>query len=206
MEILYEDKHIVVAIKPLGILSQADSGGKESMVSVLSDMCKSNIYPLHRLDRDVSGVMVYAKTKFAAQKLSADIAEKRFLKVYVATVHGVPKEQSGTMQDLLFHDSRKNKTYVVKRERKGVKEALLEYTVIKTVQNEDVTLTTARVVLHTGRTHQIRVQFASRGMSLVGDRKYGARDDAESIALYSHEIGFYHPETNEYLSFVYNNG
>lgn len=206
MEILYEDKHIVVAIKPVGILSQADSGGKESMVSVLSDMCKSNIYPLHRLDRDVSGVMVYAKTKFAAQKLSADIAEKRFLKVYVATVHGVPKEQSGTMQDLLFHDSRKNKTYVVKRERKGVKKALLEYTVIKTVQNEDVTLTTARVVLHTGRTHQIRVQFASRGMSLVGDRKYGARDDAESIALYSHEIGFYHPETNEYLSFVYNNG
>jgi 23S rRNA pseudouridine1911/1915/1917 synthase len=206
MEILYEDKHIVVAIKPVGILSQADSGGKESMVSVLSDMCKSNIYPLHRLDRDVSGVMVYAKTKFAAQKLSTDIAEKRFLKVYVATVHGVPKEQSGTMQDLLFHDSRKNKTYVVKRERKGVKEALLEYTVIKTVQNEDGARTTARVVLHTGRTHQIRVQFASRGMSLVGDRKYGARDDAESIALYSHEIGFYHPETNEYLSFVYNNG
>ena len=81
MEILYEDKHIVVAIKPVGILSQADSGGKESMVSVLSDMCQSDIYPLHRLDRDVSGIMVYAKTRFAAQRLSADIAKKRFLKM-----------------------------------------------------------------------------------------------------------------------------
>ena len=132
MEILYEDKHIVVAIKPVGILSQADSGGRESMVSVLSEICQSDIYPLHRLDRDVSGVMVYAKTKLAAQKLSADIAKKRFLKMYVATVHGVPTEPSGTMQDLLFHDSRKNKTYVVKRERRGVKSALLEYSVVKT--------------------------------------------------------------------------
>ena len=203
MEILYEDKHIVVAIKPVGILSQADSGGRESMVSVLSEICQSDIYPLHRLDRDVSGVMVYAKTKLAAQKLSADIAKKRFLKMYVATVHGVPTEPSGTMQDLLFHDSRKNKTYVVKRERRGVKSALLEYSVVKTEQGENGELTTVRVVLHTGRTHQIRVQFASRGMALVGDRKYGARDNAEGIALYSHKIGFYHPETDEYLTFEY---
>ena len=203
MEILYEDKHIVVAIKPVGILSQADSGGKESMVSVLSDMCQSDIYPLHRLDRDVSGVMVYAKTRFAAQRLSADIAKKRFLKVYIATVHGVPTEPSGTMQDLLFHDSKKNKTYVVKRERKGVKAALLEYTKEKTVQGEIGELTTVRVVLQTGRTHQIRVQFASRGMPLVGDRKYGAHDGAQHIALYSHKIGFYHPESDEYLTFEY---
>ena len=203
MKILYEDKHIAVAIKPVGILSQTDSGDRESMVSILSEQCQSDIYPLHRLDRDVSGVMVYAKTRFAAKKLSTDIADKRFLKVYIATVHGVPEEQSGKMQDLLFHDSRKNKTYVVKRERKGVKAASLEYTVLDTVQKKDGALTTVKVVLHTGRTHQIRVQFASRGMSLVGDRKYGARDDAKCIALYSHKIGFYHPETNEYLTFEY---
>lgn len=200
MKILFEDKAVIVCIKPEGLLSQTDSRGGASMISELQALCHSEIYPLHRLDREVGGVMVYAKTKSAAARLSSDIAHNRFHKEYIALVHGKPIEVEGIMQDLLFKDSSRNKSYVVKRERKGVKAASLQYSLIKTTECAD-TLSAVSVVLHTGRTHQIRVQFSSRAMPLVGDKKYGARDEFKGIGLWSYKISFKHPETQEPLSF-----
>lgn len=196
MKILYADEHIVVCIKPVGILSQADSAGNESMITLLSELFNCEIYPLHRLDKSVSGVMVYAKTKLAAATLSRDIAEHRFKKEYLAFVHGTPNN-AGEMHDLLFKDSRKNKSYVVDRKRKGVKEASLEYKLVKSDGQKSL----VKILLHTGRTHQIRVQFASRKMSLLGDKKYGATDDFKNIALLSYRLIFTHPKTKEVMIF-----
>ena len=149
----------------------------------------TDVYPIHRLDRDVSGVMVYALTKKAAASLSKAVAENALEKVYLAVVHGVPAEKSGVYTDLLFKDSKKNKSYVVARERKGVRRAELSYEVLES--RGDKTL--VRVKLHTGRSHQIRVQFSSRKMPLFGDKKYGASDGERQIALFSHSLTFPHP-------------
>lgn len=197
MKILFEDENIVVCIKPRGIVSQADSMGKESMITLLSEMTKSEIFPLHRLDKEVGGVMVYAKNKKSAAILSKQITDKIFKKEYIALVHGKPVSDKGEMRDLLFKDSRKNKSFVVKRKRKGVKSALLEY---ETIQNNDL-YSKVLVRLHTGRTHQIRVQFASRKMPLVGDKKYGANDDSKILCLWSYKIKFNHPIINKKLEF-----
>lgn len=196
MEILFEDNDILVCIKPQGIVSQSDEKC-ESMITLLQEHTGNTVYPLHRLDREVGGVMVYAKNHFAASVLSKDIAQHKFKKEYMALVHGKPEETCGEMRDLLFKDSRKNKSYVVKRIRKGVKEALLEYYVI----NSKDGLSLVKVLLHTGRTHQIRVQFASRKMSLAGDKKYGADDDFKNIGLWSYKITFNHPKTKQTLEF-----
>ena len=198
MKILFEDDSIIVCIKPVGIQSQSDSTGKESMITILSEHTGGEIFPLHRLDRDVGGVMVYAKTKFAAAGISKEIQAHNFKKEYLALVHGKPLEQSGEMKDLLFKDSRKNKSFVVDRMRKGVKEALLSYEVITSENGFSV----VRVLLHTGRTHQIRVQFASRKMPLAGDRKYGGKDAFNEIGLWSYLISFTHPKTGEKLIFT----
>lgn len=197
MKILFSDEHIVVCVKPVGILSQADLNGGESMLSTLSSLYGCEIYPLHRLDKGVSGVMVYAKTKFAASKLSQDIAEHRFKKEYLAVVNGLPNE-NGEMVDLLFKDSRKNKSFVVKRMRKGVKEARLSYWLIKSLGEKSL----VRILLHTGRTHQIRVQFASRKMPLLGDKKYGDNTEYNNIALLSYRLVFNHPKTDQELVFT----
>ena len=201
MNILFEDSEIIVCIKPVGVISQQDKSGKENMINLLSNLCNCQIYPLHRLDRDVGGVMVYAKNKNAAKALSLDIAEHKFKKEYMALIHGVPDLSKGEMRDLLFKDSKRNKSFVVVRKRKGVKEALLEYEVIDSKIIDNDTYSTVRVLLHTGRTHQIRVQFASRKMSLAGDRKYGGKDNFKNIALWSYKIGFNHPITKERLEF-----
>lgn len=198
MKILFEDDCIIVCIKPVGIQSQRESTGRESMITLLSAHCGSEVYPLHRLDRDVGGVMVYAKTKAAAAFLSRDIAEHKLKKEYIALVHGAPNPEKGEMRDLLFKDSRKNKSFVVDRIRKGVKEALLEY---ETLCVRDG-MAAVKVLLHTGRTHQIRVQFASRKMPLAGDRKYGGRDDFEEIGLFSFRLTLNHPKTGEELIFT----
>ena len=201
MKIIFEDDYIIVCIKPMGILSQTDSSGGESMISILENHTSGSIYPLHRLDREVGGVMVYAKTQKAASLLSRDIANRDFKKEYIALVHGKPIENNGEMKDLLFKDSSKNKVFVVKKERKGVKKASLEYEVLNTTEFENDIYSVVRILLHTGRTHQIRVQFASRKMSLAGDRKYGARDSFKEIGLWSYRLSFTHPKTKESLIF-----
>ncbi len=201
LEILFEDDSIIIPIKPLGVLSQADEKGRENMISLLKNHTNGDIYPLHRLDRDVSGVMVYAKTKEAAAVLSDDIRNNKFIKEYIALIHSKPEYDTAIFEDFLFKDSKKGKSYVVKNERKGVKKAKLEYTLIKNFLISDSVYSLVRIRLFTGRTHQIRVQFSSRKMSLAGDKKYGAKDDFTKIGLWSYRLTFFHPQTKKELSF-----
>ena len=187
MEILYTDTHIVVCIKPIGLDSEAD------VPRSLSEAVGGTFFPVHRLDQNVGGVMVYARTKAAAAALSKAIQDNLMVKEYVALVHGTPPE-SGDWEDLLFKDSSKNKVFVVKRERKGVKKARLEFN-----RQTDADPSLVRIRLHTGRSHQIRVQFASRGYPLLGDRKYGARDEFPAPMLFSCKLTF--PLFGKMLSF-----
>ena len=196
MEVLFEDKNLIVAIKERGPLSE-EHESRPNMVRSLKEVTGGEIYPVHRLDKDVGGVMVYAKTKSAAASLSAQAGDRTMKKTYLAILHGKPQEESGTLEDLLFFDKGKNKSFVVKKERRGVKKALLNYRVIS--QKDGNALT--EVELLTGRTHQIRVQFASRKMPLFGDRRYGAKDESRIIALWSKEISFLHPVTKERMTF-----
>ncbi len=199
MEILFSDSHIVVCIKPAGVLSAKDSSGKSNMQDLLGqELNLSEIYPIHRLDREVSGVMVYALTKEAAAKLSAQVSDhNKFVKEYLALVEGTPDQTEGIYTDLLFKDSSKNKTFVVKKERRGVKKAKLEY---KVVSSKDA-LTLVRIRLYTGRTHQIRVQFSSRKTPISGDRKYGGGSNDKGIQLYSVKISFKHPISGQKIVF-----
>ena len=178
MEILYPDTHIVVCVKPVGLDSEAE------VPQTLSEVVGGTLFPVHRLDKNVGGVMVYARTKAAAAALSKSIQDNAMIKEYVALVHGTPPK-TGDWEDLLFKDSSKNKVFVVKKERKGVKKARLEF-----VRQTEGETSLVRVRLHTGRSHQIRVQFASRGYPLLGDHKYGARDASFSPMLYSCRLTF----------------
>ena len=196
MEILHRDKDIIVCIKERGLLSQYDEK-KPDMITALKEICGCEVYPVHRLDKEVGGVMVYALTQKSAASLSTQVADRSFDKQYIALVHGVPAETEGTMEDLLYFDKGKNKSFTVKKERRGVKKALLEYTVIEKTDG----YSRVRVKLHTGRTHQIRVQFASRKMPLAGDRRYGAKDEADFIHLWSEKISFAHPVSKEKMTF-----
>ena len=174
MEVLFSDKQIIVCVKPVGMDSEHE----------LPQALGGEIFPIHRLDKNVGGVMVFARTKRAAAVLSKAVQEGTMVKEYVAVVHGAPPEE-GDWTDLLWKDSAKNKVFVVKRERKGVKKARLEFRRLTEGQQSLV-----HVRLHTGRSHQIRVQFASRGFPLVGDHKYGARDEAKAPMLFSCRITF----------------
>lgn len=180
MEILYSDKEIAVCLKPLGVDSEKE------LPALLVEALGGQIFPVHRLDKNVGGCMVYARTKQAAAALSKAIQEGTMVKEYLALVHGTPPE-AGDWQDLLWKDSQKNKVFVVKRERKGVKQARLEFTRLTAGEPSLV-----RIRLHTGRSHQIRVQFASRGYPLAGDHKYGARDDSDTPMLFSCTLTFPH--------------
>lgn len=199
MEILYKDEHIAVCIKPAGVLSAKDISGSKNMTDMLkTELGVSEVYPVHRLDREVSGVMVYALSKASAAKLSAVASDKdRFKKIYYAVISGKPDEPKGFFEDLLFKDTKRSKSFVVDKMRKGVKSAKLEYEVLKQFDNYCL----VKIILHTGRTHQIRVQFASRKLALVGDRKYGGEKSEKGIALRSVILGFNHPKTNEWLEF-----
>ena len=197
LEVLYSDNSIAVIVKPVGLLSEDGAAGESVCPMIRETLGASEVYPVHRLDRAVGGVMVYALTKKAAATLSAAIAENKLQKVYLAAVHGMPEPREGEYTDLLFKDARKNKSYVVTRERKGVKRASLAY---ETLESADG-ISLVRITLHTGRSHQIRVQFSSRRMPLVGDGKYGAVDHAKEIALFSHALTFAHPDSGREMHF-----
>ncbi len=202
LKILYHDTFLAVAVKPAGLLSEGE--GKDCFPALLTEELRklmgkeAKLYTVHRLDRDTEGIMVYALTSSAAAKLSADIAEGSWNKIYTALLWGTPKENSGRLCDLLYYDRSRGKSFVVTRERKGVKKAVLNYSVISS--NERTTL--VKIELETGRTHQIRVQFASRGLPLCGDRRYGApAESGRSLALCACRLSFRHPETGEGLEF-----
>jgi len=197
MKIIYQDAEVIVCIKPVGVLSQESSGGEESMISLLSDICGCGIFPVHRLDRAVGGLMVYAKTAKAAAELVRQVQDRAMQKEYIAVVHGNLDKEQAVLEDILFKDSAKNKSFVVKTMRKGAKRASLEYDTME--QTEDFSL--VHVLLHTGRTHQIRVQFASRKHPLLGDGKYGGRDRAKTPALWSAGLKFLHPRTRKMMVF-----
>ena len=201
ISVLFEDAHIIVVEKPPFLVCES-TAKKDGLADLLEERTGGYIGTVHRLDRGVGGVMVYAKTPAAAAKLSAAVQARELRKEYLAVVRGVPSPESGEMRDLLFHDRRQNKTFVVERQRAGVKEALLEYDTIEnitTARGEECSL--VHVLLHTGRTHQIRVQFASRGHSLLGDGKYGSRGDNRQSALFATRLAFSHPVTRKKMEF-----
>lgn len=180
MDVLFQDPDIAVIIKPVGMDSEKE------LPQALQAQLGGEFFPVHRLDQNVGGVMVYARNSSAAADLSRQIAGGSFIKEYVALVHGAPPE-TGDWKDLLFKDSRKNKVFVVKKQRNGVKEARLTYSRLKEGENSLV-----RIRLYTGRSHQIRVQFASRGYPLVGDHKYGSRAKETAPYLFSCCLRFAH--------------
>ncbi len=188
MNILYEDRELLVCEKPAGVVSEA--GGMPELLQEATGC--PEIRCVHRLDRETGGLMVYAKTGKAAAALSAAIAAGQLRKGYLAVVQGQP-EEGGTLRDLLYRDAAKNKSYVVKRMRRGVREAELRYRRLETREG----LSLVRVELVTGRSHQIRVQFASRGMPLAGDGKYGSVFREAKLALWSACLSFPHPVTGE---------
>lgn len=192
--ILYEDEALLVCIKPRGLRAARDTSGKRSMHDLLAPR---TVYPVHRLDREVPGLMVFAKTPQAAAFLSAAMGEG-FVKEYLALCETCPSPPAGELRDLLFHDRGKNKTYVVARQRNGVREARLAYQVL--AQRPDGSAL-VQVRLYTGRTHQIRVQFASRGWPLRGDRRYGAQSSGP-LGLLSWRLSFPHPNGTR-LRFTY---
>ena len=189
--ILYEDAQILDCVKPQGILSAPDASGKPSMAELLAPR---TVYPVHRLDREAGGLMVFAKTVQSAAALSAEIQAGTFQKEYLAFCEGRPP-QEGIWEDLLYHDRGKNKTYIVKRRRAGVKDARLSFRLLYSFEDR---CSLSAIRLFTGRTHQIRVQFASRGFPLCGDRKYGAKSRGK-LALFSWKLTF--PYQGQELSF-----
>ncbi len=197
MDILYQDRRILVCIKPAGVLSTDEPGGMPSLLRRELGDPQACVRTVHRLDQAVSGVMVFARSRAAASLLSQQIRERRFEKEYLAVVRGC-SPPSGTFTDLLYRDPEARLTLVANGPGKGVQEAVLDFETLS--RREGLTL--VRVRLHTGRTHQIRVQFASRGLPLAGDRRYGSPgDDAHPIALWSHRLRFTHPESGQVMDF-----
>jgi 23S rRNA pseudouridine1911/1915/1917 synthase len=197
MELIFQDTDLVVALKPPRVLSTDEPGGMPELVRQALGDPDADVRTVHRLDRVVSGLMVLARNAAAASELSRQIRDGEFGKEYLAVVHGHPESPEGTLRDLLLRDKRERKTYVVTQPGKGVQEAILEYRTIASAND----LSKVSIRLITGRTHQIRAQFAGRGMPLVGDRKYSLLEDECEIALWSHRLEFTHPSTGQPMVF-----
>ena len=197
MELIYTDEDLVVCVKPAGVRATDEPGGVPELVRQALGQPEAQVRTVHRLDQVVSGLMVLARTKQAATELSRQIREQGFQKEYQAVIHGVPGESQGTVQDLLFRDKQRLMTVVVNRMDKGVQEAILDYRVLKSTQG----LSRVAIRVHTGRTHQIRVQFSSRGFPLVGEKKYSTLEDDCNIALWSFRLAFTHPRTGMPMAF-----
>lgn len=194
--VLYADDALAVCIKPAGVLSESPG-----MPALLAAQLGGEFFCVHRLDREVGGVMVYARTRESAAALSAAVAARAAEKTYLAVCCGTPDASAGTLRDLLYHDRARNKTYVVQRQRRGVKEAVLDYAVLGTAETAQGVLTLLRIALGTGRSHQIRVQLASRRLPLAGDAKYGSPVRSGGIALWSAALRFAHPVTGKIMAF-----
>jgi 23S rRNA pseudouridine1911/1915/1917 synthase len=199
MELIYTDEDIIVCIKPAGALSTDEPGGVPELARQALGDEKAQVRTVHRLDRVVSGLMVLARNPEAAAELSRQIRDREFDKEYLAVVHGCPAQPEGMLIDLLLRDKRECKTYVVQEPAKGVQEAILDYRLLKTNGN----LSRVAIRLHTGRTHQIRCQFSSRALPLVGDRKYSLNEDGCDIALWSYRLAFHHPKTGKPMEFTH---
>lgn len=197
MELVYIDDAIVVCIKPPRVLSTDEPGGVPGLVRQELGDETADVRTVHRLDRVVGGLMVLARTTKVASELSRQIRDDEFQKEYLAVVHGCPKEDTGRFCDLLLRDKARKMTFVVQEAGKDVLPAALKYQVLSKKNG----LSRVHIKLETGRTHQIRVQFASRGMPLVGERKYSTANDDCEIALWSHRLAFNHPTTGEKIEF-----
>ena len=207
LNVLYEDNHIIVVVKPVNISSQGDKTGDVDMLTIIKDyLIKKYNKPgdaylglVHRLDRPTGGVMVFAKTSKAASRLSEQVRNHEFKKSYLAIVDGKMEQNKGTFKDYLLKNEKTNLSKVVPDNTKNAKEAILDYEVVK--YNDEINMSVVKVDLHTGRHHQIRVQFASRNHSLNGDQKYGTRGRGKQLCLWAYKLSFKHPTTKEELTF-----
>lgn len=207
LKVIYEDNHIIVVEKIPNIPSQADKTGDIDMLTMVKDYIKEkynkpgNVYLglVHRLDRPVGGVMIFAKTSKAASRLSDQVREKVFKKKYLAVVDGRIENKNGSLENYLYKDERNNISKVVNKEKKNSKLAKLDYEVL--TYNEVKNLSLLKINLHTGRHHQIRVQLANFGHSIFGDQKYGTRGQGKQIALWAYELTIKHPITKEEMTF-----
>ncbi len=207
LKILYEDNHIIVVEKKPNIPSQADKTEDIDMLTIVKQYIKEkyqkpgNVYLglVHRLDRPVGGIMVFAKTSKAASRLSNQVREKVFKKEYLAVVDGKIEQEAGTLENYLYKDERTNTSKVVNKDKKNAKFAKLDYKVLK--YNEVKNLSLLEINLHTGRHHQIRVQLSSFGHSIFGDQKYGTRGQGKQIALWAYKLSIEHPTTKELMTF-----
>ena len=199
MELLYLDQDIIVCIKPNRVLSTDEPGGLPDLLREHLKDPGADIRTVHRLDRVVGGVMVVARNSKSASELSRQVREDVFQKEYLAVVHGVPEMRSGRLTDLLYRDKARKMTKVASEPGKGVQEAILDYQILSSADDRAL----IKVLLRTGRTHQIRVQFSSRGLPLIGERKYSTIEEPCEIALWSYKIGFNHPRTGEWMDFIH---
>ena len=207
LNVIYEDNHIIVVEKLVNIPSQADKTGDMDMLTLVKDYLKDkynkpgNVYIglVHRLDRPVGGVMIFAKTSKAAARLSDQVREKIFSKKYLAVVDGKFEQKTGRLEDYLYKDERNNISKVVNKEKKNAKLAILDYEVL--AYNEVKNLSLLKINLHTGRHHQIRVQLSHANHSIYGDQKYGTRGNGKQIALWAYELSIQHPITKEQKTF-----
>ena len=207
LNVIFEDNHIIVVEKPVNIPSQGDKTGDVDMLTIVKQYIKEKynkpgeVYLglVHRLDRPVGGVMVFAKTSKAAARLSEQVRVKEFKKMYLVIVDGKMEKNKDTLEDYLLKNERLNMSKVVPEETKNSKLAKLDYEVLK--YDEEINLSVLKVNLHTGRHHQIRVQFASKGHSIYGDQKYGTRGRGKQICLWAYELKIKHPITKEEMTF-----
>ena len=197
MRILFSDDRVIVCVKPAGVLSTDEPGGMPQLLRAALDDPDAVVKSVHRLDRAVGGVMVYARTKRAASDLGRQIEDGTFRKTYLAVVRGVPAEPSGTLRHWLLRDRAARRTLVVPAGTDGAQEAVLSYE----LREEAGGASLLSVRLYTGRTHQIRCQLSHIGHPILGDRKYGGSSDGSEIALWSYGLRFAHPRTGEELSF-----
>lgn len=197
IEICYQDADVIVCVKPARVLSTDEPGGLPDLLREALGNARADIRTVHRLDRVVSGLMVLARNQKAASELSRQVREGEFQKQYWAVLHGIPEREEDTLCDLLGRDKARKMTFVAPEPGKGIQEASLRYEILQRKETSSL----VQIHLHTGRTHQIRVQFASRGFPLWGERKYSTLDDPCEIALFSQKIGFRHPATGAWMEF-----